>query len=132
MPPPISSELRDGQFIKPYEMETHDNQHNMDKHQFGPRPGDRNEYAHIWEMPLPQPKSSDPYCTEGGERPVISPYGYRQNIPGGNYGTAVGHVQGYGNNTLARRDLEGDYEVENGEDPRYFQLDPEQASPGDH
>ena len=126
MPPSIPPELRDGQFIKPYEMETHDHQNNVDKQQyFGPRPGDRNEYAHIWEMPLPQPKSSGSYSTEGGDRHVISPYEYRSSLPPGNYGTAVGHVvQGYGNNTLARR--EHDYEIsENGDDPRYFQLDPD-------
>ena len=131
LPPPIPPELREGQFVKPYEMESQENLHNMGKHSsYGPRPGDRNEYAHIWEMPLPQPKSPG-LPPEGGDRPqIISAYGYRSSGQG-TYGTPATYDQSYGNSTMARKDFEHEYEVENGDDPRYFQLDPE-VPPSDH
>ena len=90
---------------------------------------DKNEYAHIWEMPLPQPRNGS--GNDGGmstiDRTAASGgYGYRSNtLPAYPVVPLGSHDQSYGNNTLARMDR-GEF-IEREEDPRYFQLDPEVA-----
>ena len=89
---------------------------------------DKNEYAHIWEMPLPQPRNgNDVSGTLDRTGTVGGGYEYRSNtLP--TYSTSTSaHDQSYGNNTLARMDHNGEH-IEREEDPRYFQLDPEVAS----
>lgn len=119
LPPPPPSSAHTKHLYAPESLE---NIHNDDKHAFDPR-CERNEYAHIWEMPLPQPKSSASLGET--DRISISPYGYHQSARGGTYNTAPprvgpGHCQGY------HRDCDP-YETDGIADPRYFQLDPHES-----
>ena len=89
---------------------------------------ERNEYTHIWQMPLPTPNQTEsPPGYQG--RDNIPYEEYTPSIPSDNY-EAVPSVMGpphqsYGNNTLARQEIGQEFELENGEDPRYYQLDPD-------
>ncbi len=76
---------------------------------------DRNEYATIWEMPLPHsPTGRIPL--EAGEPGTINPYGYsyRMDLPSNYQPTS-----GLDTHTL------GKHEYQDIGDTRYFELDPE-------
>lgn len=88
---------------------------------------DRNDYAHIWEMPLPNsPTPRDLIPSDLESNRTISPYGYGYRS---DLSAASSHYPIHTNGSFVacppgKRDYQ---EIE--EDPRYFQLDPEQPHP---
>ena len=84
---------------------------------------DRNDYAHIWEMPLPQsPTNGEDMHSEVESHRTISPYGYgyRTDLPP-DY--PIQPIAAFTSYPQGKRDYQ---EIE--DDPRYFQLDPEQQN----
>ena len=85
---------------------------------------DRNDYARIWEMPLPQsPTSGEGMHSDVESRRTISPYGY-------GYRTDLSpNYQMHPNGSFTNFPYGKREHQEIAEDPRYFQLDPEQPNP---
>ena len=84
---------------------------------------DRNDYAHIWEMPLPQsPTNGEGMPSDVESSRTISPYGYgyRTDLPPNYQMPPNGAFTNY---PIGKREYQ-----EITEDPRYFQLDPEQQN----
>ena len=82
---------------------------------------DRNDYAHIWEMPLPNsPTNGEGTHSDVESNRTISPYGYgyRTDLPPNYQIHPNASFTGY---PPGKREYQ-----EIAEDPRYFQLDPEQ------